>query len=384
MTSVWSSEEARKILPTVVAAKLVTLFVFGLFALVYPAHFDHARYIAIFRGNHGTAPTVMPEASIVFATYDAEHYLRLAESGYDGHGPENAFYPLYPMLVGGFARLTGAGFLITAIVLSTLFGIAATLIVHDLARRRWGNAVADTTVALLLLQPAAFFSVLPYTESLFLLLLALLFACLSRERLVLAGIAGFALALTRPVGIFAIVPIAMHAWSVRTSPRAWLSALLPLLGWASYFAILHLQTGDASLGFRIQRQFIAAPSMARLLDPAAFVHRFVDVRQVHGLLYSALDRVVFVVVVVGLVRRMRRRDDADSTVLASLLGIVPAVTTAFMSFTRYASVVFPVHESFALGLSTPERRWLRHALYVLLAAAQLWLISRHAAFVWAG
>lgn len=384
MTSVWSSLEVRKTLRTVVAAKVVTLCVFGLFALVYPAHFNHARYVAIFRGNHGAPPSAMPGASIVFATYDAEHYLRLAEAGYGGNGPENAFYPLYPILVGTLARLTGAGFLISAILLSTLFGVAATLVVHDITRRRWGTPVADTTVALLLLQPAAFFTVLPYSESLFLLLFALLFACLSRERLVLAGIAGFALALTRPVGIFAIAPIAMHAWSARTSPRAWLATLLPLLGWASYFAILHMQTGDAWLGFRIQRHFIAAPSLVRLLDPVAFVHRFVDVRQAHGLLYSALDRVVFVVVLVGLFRRMARRADADSTVLASLLGVVPAVTTAFMSFTRYASVVFPVHESLAIGIATPERRWLRLALYVLLAAGQAWLISRHAAFVWAG
>ena len=272
-----------------------------------------------------------------------------------------------------------------AIGLSFALGLAATMVIYDLVRRRSGARIAGHTALLLALQPAAFFTALPYSESLFLLLIALLLACLERERFVAAGLLGAAMALTRPVGVFALAPLALAlaSPSVAWSRRA--TVLLPLVGWAAYFGLLSVQTGDPGLGFAIQRQFVAAPSAARLLDPLGFLRALLEVRRVHGFVGSALDRAAFLAVMIGLGALVRRgRDERPSLALSALLGVVPAVTTAFMSYVRYASVIFPVFEALARALDKPRRGGLRVLVLLVFAALQLGLMARHATFRWAG
>jgi hypothetical protein len=41
----------------------------------------------------------------VWARWDSDWYLRIAESGYDWPSSSPAFFPLYPLLVGGVGRL---------------------------------------------------------------------------------------------------------------------------------------------------------------------------------------------------------------------------------------------------------------------------------------
>jgi hypothetical protein len=375
----------RRVLVPVIAAKLVTLLLLAWAALDHPAQFNHAGYIAIYRGNHGAPPAAAPGADVVFRTWDAEHYLTLAERGYGGRGPENAFYPLYPALVRACSPLLGGNLLASAVLLSTVLGIVALLVIHDLLVRRASTRVADVTLLLLCVQPAAFFTVLPYTEALFLLLLGLFFSALSRERFMTAAAIGGLLALTRPVGIFSIAPLALALLQERRPLREWLATALPLVGWALYFAVLYFQTGDPLLGFSIQKQFVAAPAMQRLLDPLGFLQALLDVRRLHGFSGSLLDRLAFVGFALGaiaLFRRARTRD-RDFFALALLLGAVPAVTTVLMSFVRYLSVIFPVFLPLGEALAPKSRRALLAIATVVLLALQLWLLHRHVTYRWA-
>jgi len=374
----------RRVLVPVIAAKLVTLLLLAWAALDHPAHFNHAGYIAIYRGNHGAPPATAPGADVVFRTWDAEHYLTLAERGYGGRGPENAFYPLYPALVRACAALLGGNVLASAVLLSTLLGILALLVIHDLLVRRASVRVADVTLLLLCVQPAAFFTVLPYTESLFLLLLGLFFSALTRERFAAAGAIGGLLALTRPVGVFAIAPLALALLQNRRPLRELLATALPLVGWALYFAVVYLQTGDPLLGFSIQKQFVAAPATQRLLEPVAFVQALFEVRQLHGFAGSLLDRMAFVGFVLGAITLLRARSrDRDFFAIALLLGVVPAVTTVFMSFIRYLSVIFPVFLALAEALAPKSRRALLAIVCLAMLALQLWLLYRHVTYRWA-
>lgn len=375
----------RRVVVPVLAAKLVTLLLLAWAALDHPAHFNHAGYIAIYRGNHGAPPAVAPGADVVFRTWDAEHYLTLAERGYDGPGPENAFYPLYPALVRACSPLLGGNLLASAVLLSTLLGVLGLLVIHDLLVRRASVRVADVTLLLLCVQPAAFFSVLPYTESLFLLLLGVFFNALSRARFTAAGAIGGLLALTRPVGVFAIAPLALTLLEKRRPLRELFVCALPLVGWALYFAAVYLQTGDPLLGFSIQKQFVAAPATQRLLEPIAFLQALLDVRRLHGVSGSLLDRMAFVgfvLAAIALFRRARSRD-RDFFVLTLLLGLVPAVTTVFMSFVRYLSVIFPVFLTLAEALAPKSRRVLLMLVCVAMLALQLWLLYRHVTYRWA-
>lgn len=389
----WLAPATRRVLLPVLAAKALTLLVFGWLALGYPEGFSHTQYIAIYRGNHGVLPSEPPPSDIVFRTWDAEHYLRIASSGYGGPGAHNAFYPLYPALIRAATPLFLGHALLAALALSTLLGIVALLAVHDLVLRRAGERVADVTVLLLCVQPAAFFTVLPYSESLFLALLALFFGALERKAWVWAGLLGALLTLTRPIGVFSLAPLALALLRARKGSldggappvgRAALALALPLAGYAGYFAIMYAQTGDASLGFSIQKKFITAPAVSRLLDPLSFLRALVGVTGLHNIKGSLLDRAGFVACIAGTLMLVKKPEDRPMMAMSALLGIIPAVTVSFASFTRYLSVIFPVWLAFASALAPKPRRGLLFALCAAMLALQLWLLLRHGHHRWAG
>jgi hypothetical protein len=380
------SAATRSVLLPVIATKFLTLLLIACAALVYPAYFNDARYVAVYRGNHAQAPHERPSADIVFRTWDAEHYLELAAHGYSRAGPQNAYYPLYPLLVRACAPLFGGDLLATAIVLSTLFGVLALLVIHDYCVRRGSVRMAHITVALLCAQPSAFFSVLPYSESLFLLLLGLFFAALWREQLLFAGVLGALLAMTRAIGVFCCAPLCVVLWRERRSLWRYSAPFGPLLGWAAYFACVYWQTGDPWLGFTVQKRFVTAPSIARLFDPLGFVREFLQVQGLHTTKGSLLERVWFVGYVSGLwaLSRRARTRDADWLAVSAPFGLIPAISTQLMSFTRYLSVIFPWWCVVAEALAPRARCVVLFGVLGTLAGTQLWLLFRHVTFRWAG
>jgi len=139
------------------------------------------------------------------------------------------------------------------------------------------------------------------------------------------------------------------------------------------------------LGFRIQNGFLTTPSVARLLDPLAFLRNLLAARSLHGMLGSALDRLAFVWFAVAIALMLRNKPRSLDTLAYTLLvGLVPAVTVQLMGYLRYFSLAFPAFESTARALDTPSRRpWL-----VLLGGAclvlQALLLLRHVNYRWAG
>ncbi len=212
-----------------------------------------------------------------FATWDAAHYLYLSEVGYSAGVPSCAFYPLWPLLIRGLAPCVGGNHLVSGLVLANLFSLAGWWLFYLLVERRFGAKAAALALALLLLFPGALFFQFIYSESLFFLLLMLLWFGLEGNRRVLVLCCGFLLPLTRAIGVFCLLPIAWHflrapcarlyrVWHERggTShsgvrgaapggPRATAAGLpfaareglgaapfllAPLLGWGAYFLLV--------------------------------------------------------------------------------------------------------------------------------------------------
>jgi hypothetical protein len=381
-------EATRRIVLPLIAAKIATLLFVASVALVYPAGFSEEGYIGVYFGNHGEFPKQLPSADIVFRTWDAPHYLALAAHGYGGAGPKNAFYPLYPALVRLAAPAFGGDLLSSALTLSTAFGLLALFVLHDLLVRTTSIRVANLTVLLLCVQPAAFFSVLPYSESLFLLLLAVFCTLLARERFWWAGVIGALLALTRAVGVFSALPLMAALYGSRRSIATWACCVLPIAGWAGYFAILYGQTGDPWLGFAVQKNFTTAPAIARLFDPVTFARELFQVRRWHSFSGSLLERLSFAAYLAGLgalfIRARRQPAARPWFVLSAALGLVPAILTVLMSFTRYLSVIFPLFVVSAELLAPKSRRIALVAVTLTLLVLQVVLLYRHVTFRWAG
>ena len=133
----------------------------------------------------------------VWARWDSDWYLRIAEGWYDWPSGAPAFFPLYPTLVGGVGRLLDGHYVLAGVAVSTAAcGVAFTLL-HRLVRERLDAQMATRSVLFLAVFPTSLFLTAVYSESLFLALAIATFVLAERDRLGWAGVvAGLAL-LTR-------------------------------------------------------------------------------------------------------------------------------------------------------------------------------------------
>ena len=151
-------------------------------------------------------------AADVWSRWDSEWYLRIAESGYDWPSSTPAFFPLYPLLVGGLGRIFGGHYLLAGLVVSLTAGAIAFALLYRLVRRRFRPDDALRSVVYLALFPTSLFLGAVYAESLFLALAIGTFVLVEERRAGWASVtAGLAL-LTRPYGIALLPALAVYAW----------------------------------------------------------------------------------------------------------------------------------------------------------------------------
>jgi Gpi18-like mannosyltransferase len=103
--------------------------------------------------------------------WDTGWYLKVAIFGYDPQDGSVGYQPLYPFLIRLVASITGANYLLVALILSNTFALVALFLFHLLALQELGSAnYAHQATIVLLAFPSAFFLFVGYTESLFLAL----------------------------------------------------------------------------------------------------------------------------------------------------------------------------------------------------------------------
>lgn len=165
------------------------------------------------------------DPQVVWHKWDSLWYERIAVHGYgyqleDIKGQAAAgYFPLYPMLVGLILRVApGFSFFWTGAMLSTLSTLAALALIAGWLSE---NATAARRALFVTLTSAgAFYLVIPYTEGLFLLLVALTMVLTRRRQYVWAGACCGLAAVTRVHGLALIaVPIAACLLDPRLEPR---------------------------------------------------------------------------------------------------------------------------------------------------------------------
>jgi hypothetical protein len=261
-----------------------------------------------------------------------------------------------------------------------------------LLQRRWGREISRDALILLLAFPGALFFSFPYTESLYFAVVMLFFRGLELERWAWVAVAGLLLPLTRPTGIFILLPLAWFCFQRRRreSPQPilakrniiWCLVLCPLLGYAAYFGLMHAWTGNPFEGFAAQKAYPNSPSIKNMFNVAGFWHAFTNIDSLDRMMDGVLDRAFFVLVLalLPLVYRL------DKTWFWYTLpaGVVPALTSWFMSYRRYIIVLFPIFVVLAQLLAKTKSRWLFWYYVVLLGALQAWAVVRFVNFKWAG
>ncbi|MFL5797224.1 MAG: mannosyltransferase family protein [Actinomycetota bacterium] len=139
---------------------------------------------------------------------DALWYLRIADGGYSATDGSAAFFPLYPLAVRGLSWVLGGHPLAAGLLVANVALLAGLVLLYRLTEREFSTAVARTAVLVVVLFPASFFFLAPFSEALFLLLAVASFSAARRRRWAWAGAFGALAALTRSVGV-ALAPALM-------------------------------------------------------------------------------------------------------------------------------------------------------------------------------
>ena len=126
----------------------------------------------------------------VWARWDSDWFLRIAEHGYSWPSSTPAFFPLYPLLVAAFGWVLLGHTVLAGVLVSLVAGAAAFGLLYQLALERLGEEVARRTVLFLAVAPTSLFFGAVYSESLFLLLTVASFVAAERGRFWQAGVAG--------------------------------------------------------------------------------------------------------------------------------------------------------------------------------------------------
>lgn len=207
-----------------------------------------------------------PTEMLVFRTlgrWDGSWYLRLAERGYPtsthltGQLRGVAFFPLFPLLARAVSSATGLSLIASGVLVSTLLGAVATVLVWRLTLEITDRATANRVSALFCFFPGAFVFSMAYAEPLMLVggigcLLALL-----RRRWVIAGLLAAIATASRPNAAVVVLVCAWAAGAAIIRNREWRAVWAPALaplGALSFFGYLWVRTGDATAWFRAENQ----------------------------------------------------------------------------------------------------------------------------------
>jgi hypothetical protein len=173
----------------------------------------------------------------VWARWDSVWFLRIAEDGYGAtEEAAAAFYPLYPLLVGGLGRVLLGHYVLAGVIVSLAACLGAFVLLDRLAAPRLGDEGARRAVLYLAIFPFALFLGAVYSESLFLLAVLGSFALAERGSFLGAGVAAGLAWLTRPLGVALLPALAVLAWRSQKRGRA----LVQLLAAPALFALYPL------------------------------------------------------------------------------------------------------------------------------------------------
>ena len=319
----------------------------------------------------------------VWLRWDALHYLRLAEFGYNGAGVgSSAFYPLFPLLAGGLSQLSGLSTLASSLLLSTLFCWAAFAALHRLAYVRVGPQVALWTCLALAVFPTSFFLIGPFTESLFLALTLGAFLAAYRRRWFLAALLASLGSLTRGPGLLTAIPLVWIGWQLWANDRQ--QPISPNLLPAGLAGLAALLPGFAFQWWRHAQGFPPLADTLRVYSRQEFVGPFRGISLALSQLLAGFEFIplleflaalLFTILTIYMIvnQKLRRPEwilfQAANLILFISFNAFEA--SAWRSMARYVLSLFPGFLALGYWLSSTSKKarfWLMAASGGLLIA----------------
>lgn len=276
-----------------------------------------------------------------FAHFDGIHYLRLIGKGYDDTGSQ-AFFPVYPLIIrtltlGIFDPLYVA-ILFNALSLLTTLIIATSYLTRDHVRR---------FLLIFLTFPASFFLLANYTESFFILLIALFFHFLKDKKYFISAVVAGIASGTRLVGAFLALSLMVELFRSRKEILYSASLILiSLSGLLGYMYFLYVQFGDPLMFIHVQSLFGASRSDGTIILLPQVIYRYfriVVTATPTTILYarSCLELLTFSLSLVVLYLYRHKLSLAAIIFCLSAI-ILPTLSGTLSSFARYLLVALPL------------------------------------------
>ncbi|MBI5465192.1 glycosyltransferase family 39 protein [Candidatus Gottesmanbacteria bacterium] len=279
-----------------------------------------------------------------WANMDGAHYLSIAQNGYYQY--EQAFFPLYPLLIRLISGLVGGNYLLAALFISHLSFLGSLIIFYKLLKKQFSEGVARWGIVFLLVFPTSSFFVSAYTESLFLLLVLGSIYSILKKKWATAGILTGLTSATRLVGIFLLPMLILEWW--REKKRSFLGLLgmlLSPLGLLSYIYYLWRTYGDPLMFFHAQPAFGAGRSGQEIILLPQVIYRYLRIFTTVGFSYDYLiaffEFAAFVFACYILLKNSQKIP-VGYQIFAWLAILTPTLTGSLSSMPRYLLVVFPL------------------------------------------
>lgn len=272
------------------------------------------------------------------ANWDGGHYLGIAKNGYSAI--QYVFFPLYPLLINIFNRITG-DFLTSALVISFYSIFLAANLMYRLVSIDYGKDKAFNSVIMLLVFPLSFHFLTVYTESLFLLLTVATFFFARKQKYFLATICAGLASATRLAGIATVLGLILPIYLTQGINRKnWIIIFSPF-GLIAYSLYLYSVTGDPFYFIKAESSFwhggLVLPgsalifSLKQLLTPDFIANNFRSLLDFSFVLFGAFG-----------VWQVYKKLSLDYTIFSIVSFILPMFSPTIVAMPRYILTIFPI------------------------------------------
>jgi hypothetical protein len=263
-------------------------------------------------------------------------------------------------------------------LLSNLFLLAGMALLYKFVRELTKDQdVARRTILYMLVFPTAFFFSAVYTESMLLFFSVAVFYAAWKRNWMMAGMMGFFMALSRPVGLLALPAVGwMYMESIEWKfkhlrPNVLWLGLIPA-GLLTFLLITYPVSGDLLAPFHVQAAWGRGFTWpwVTLFNPNNVDAYITEL--------DWFSTVGFVLLGVAALFSLKSKGFG----IYALLTYVPVLTSGtLLSATRFSVLVFP---AFILMAMAGRRNWLNQTLVFLFFALQVLLMAAWSQFYWVG
>lgn len=293
-----------------------------------------------------------------WANYDGEHYLSISIYGYKFL--EQAFFPVYPMLISFFSKPFGTN--LSPLVSSALVGLLisniatffALVFLWELIREDYSEKFAYLTIILLLIFPTSFYLGAVYNESLYLLFSVLAFYFIRKNMWVKSTFFGIIASATRIFGLFLLPSFLFEAWIQKKNLSKTFWIIFIPLGLGLYMLYQYLTVRDPLAFYHLQKIVGEQHQSGFTLLPQVYFRyiKMIFTVNIHNPIYPTLlleffvGIIFFLLPIYGYFKKIR-----FSYLIYAILGfLTPTIQGSFSSVPRYVLAFFPSFIALALLL----------------------------------